>query len=290
MFKRNIIIIVSLFLSLSIAAAQPKKIYEGPFHLGQARYEYYEGDEGQRIYDGNFSFSLERTNKDNQGVDVDSRYSVKGEMKNGKQEGDWIYEYNEDGGFSYNTGSVRMLVIYDMGQPVNYRFGYSTGHGVESFELNLNNGNITEGKYDQEFFPDWSCDSGVLEFYMNKDGRPDGEWRFTQNRDRCDMNNREQKIYISKYSNGILKEKLIKNNATGEIIKVKIETTESERFPIFNLKDLLNMESEREYFNMENEMAIQLIELISKNYNLIYNNLKSGIGEPKGIAKELLLP
>jgi len=66
-------------LFANLLQAQTIKTYSGPYENGKATYQYYEDNNGERIYNGPFTYKS-----------IDGTIRITGTYKNGKRNGSWL--------------------------------------------------------------------------------------------------------------------------------------------------------------------------------------------------------
>ena len=123
--------------------AQTLKTYSGPYGKGTATYQYYEDNNGERVYHGTFSYKgLEGTIK------------IAGTYKNGKRNGNWVATLENHFYLvltmtgtiqvNYLNGNREGISTYTLSRNVD-RFDVS-GKETETCKINFKN-NIPSGEY-----------------------------------------------------------------------------------------------------------------------------------------------
>lgn len=131
-------------------------------------YEYYEDEDGSRIYHGKLSYSLQ--------YGRNSFYTIKGQYSHGKKEGIWEYKALENGNKLYGKWTVNyhndlLDGDYDYYAKIGGTFGesikmigkFSQGHPIGKMVCSMSESkrNISyEANYSEDGYPDgvWTCD------------------------------------------------------------------------------------------------------------------------------------
>lgn len=106
--------IISLF-----ANSQTMQIYDGPFKLGQvegnARYSYYENENFERVYNGNFIYTYKIES---------ATIDIKGKFIKDKRDGNWTITFRAGSGFMQNETNLNNVICI---LNVNYKDGIPDG-------------------------------------------------------------------------------------------------------------------------------------------------------------------
>ena len=227
--KRSILIIALLFsLTTFKVVSQNIKTYSGKYSednaSGDATYEYYENENFERIYHGNFKFS--RGNSQSK-LSGQIYREVLGRFNNNFKDGLWTYKTkNEEVSGNFVMGLpngewIRKEIDPKTGkmevfEKVNYKNGKMYGNFYYKGEVGNNTGLITRAEV-----------SGKID----DGGYVDGPWTIKWN----DVED------IRKYKDGILYFRIVRNIETGDVA-YKVDSTNFVNV-IYNNLDKLKMSS-----------------------------------------------
>ena len=174
----------------------PHKTYTGNYgyNQGKATYTYVETDDGDRIYDGKWSYKDGMANV---------TFTAEGQYKNDIRFGKWVWIYtikNKDGNevttqtFNFDeTGNLHGDVIYHNSKHPKLRYTIHYNHG------------ILVGKY-TEMWDGYKIGTYNIEF--DNKGMPVGTAVFKQTQGPL--------TYYTKYENGEVIERIIRDHETGD--------------------------------------------------------------------------
>ena len=174
----RLFLVVSLLFIYSVANAQLLKNWQGDYGQGKANYTYYENKVGKKIPDGKFHYE----------EDGDAKLVVEGFYKNGRKQGEWVYD----------NGKAALRMHYSNGV-LNGEYEFvdyidSMNNIVLHFKDNLIVGEV------HHKFEDGITLSGRFDSL----GFPEGEWK-----EKSDGMPRFQSTYT--YQKGFLTEILLKD-------------------------------------------------------------------------------
>lgn len=184
---KHLILALFLLAISQFATGQTLKAYSGLYQGGEATYTYYENSEGERIKEGEFTFSK-------------GNFAMSGKYKNNNKDGQWTYNY-------YNLTAIGNYKDGNM----NGLFSFTSSDKVTVKEYNLKNNRIV---------------GPVNGYYQNKkiigqfdnNGFPDGKWTTQYESDNL-------YTITETYFHGLLVSKTKKNESTGEIEQDKASST-----------------------------------------------------------------
>jgi hypothetical protein len=201
--------------------AQTIKTYSGPYGKGNATYQYYEDNNGERVYNGSFAFKgLEGTIK------------IIGAYKNGKRNGNWectltnyFYIAMTMSGtiqVNYLNGNREGISTYSLSKDIN-AFDVS-GKETETARINFKN-NIPSGEYFFSLANKVNSNAGIREAKtiikgsFDESGYKTGEWNIQS------VNNNLPTEEVKRYNKGYCYWYISRISSTGEINK-KFDSTE----------------------------------------------------------------
>lgn len=215
------LLILAFFLFAYSLQAQIIKTYSGPYGKGNATYQYYEDNNGERVYNGSFTYKgLEGTIK------------IIGAYKNGKRNGNWVctltnhfYIVMTMSGtiqVNYLNGNREGISTYSLSKDVN-RFDVS-GKETETGKINFKN-NIPSGEYFFSLTNKVNSNAGKREIKtsikgsFDENGYKTGEWNIQS------VNNNVPTEEVKRYKKGYCYYYISRISSTGEINK-KFDSTE----------------------------------------------------------------
>ena len=203
--KTKRLLMATLMLAVVInVKAQEHKTYSGAFGYengGTATYSYYEDEDGQRKFDG--SYTYKKTDKRNGG----STYTETGQYKDDKLEGLWTLSFN--GSMYGNKVIAKITINYKNGLldgPMNYSW-QETEDGkttTKKYTLQFHEGYLT-GKADKLII-----DMNIFSYEFDENHLPNGLWTHKLNRPS------EQYVKCLRYDHGTLLKCYLLNEATGD--------------------------------------------------------------------------
>lgn len=195
-------LVITLLLSLLSASGQSQstthgslKSYNGKFEYGNATYSYYENDQLERIYHGDFKYKYE--------VNGETIVSAKGTYSDGQMDGVWEFV-----SYDWKTvGELKGGLLNGTWKTTSIKDG--TVKSIASFDM----GNFTG---------DFQMTSNKLEVIgsFDENGRMHGTWKFMTNESRYN----DKLEHIMKFEHGILSYYLNRKFETGEIIQKRDQT------------------------------------------------------------------
>ena len=219
-------ILTPLFIILCFSALKGQNIktysgnYSGTNTNGKAIYKYYENNQDERIYHGNFSYSANVNNV---------KITVSGNLKENKRNGTWKTSVNllkpagtrvgmsETAILNYSNGKLNGKASYSR----TLKDKWSGGIAVTTSTINAN---FSNGLYSGSI-SSIHKNSGVLTYSISgqfdKFGYMNGKWiiKYHNNRNSFEAMKSSPIINdIREYKNGVLYKITIKNTSTGEII------------------------------------------------------------------------
>ena len=237
-------------LFANLLQAQTIKTYSGPYENGKATYQYYEDNNGERIYNGPFTYK-----------GIDGTIKITGTYKNGKKNGSWLctltnYYYivmTMSGTIhtNYLDGNREGSWTYSLSSSVS-KFDVS-GKETETGRLTFLN-NVPTGEYFYSNAYKANSNAGhdenntIIKGAFDKNGYKTGKWEIKT------LSNNLPKEEIKKYKRGYCYWYISRISSTGEI---------NEKFD--------STEYANNYFNNENE--------VFKKGSIYY-----GLSTPKGTA------
>lgn len=201
-----------------ISFSQVSKHYKGNYESGQAEYDYYENENFERIYHGDF-FSIETIDY---GI-VQKVYSSKGKYNHNKKDGKWIFvkaEGHESKQFGHLYSKTEIIGLFEN--------GLRTGKWL-IVQSEKNNGIEKVDTFYVNFINDKLADHFFLPFLdgsFNSKGEPSGRWTF-----------HGSKETIIDFINGRIQFLLVRNTETGNIITkytCPIESNENQNEYVLN--------------------------------------------------------
>lgn len=128
---------------------------------GVAEYQYYDSDDGSRIFNGNFEFNAHR---------YEEKYHGSGNFKNDKQVGKWAWS----GGGDKISMNFNEFGILDGTFEIEYHF---KGGLVSTYYGTFANGRLVDIAYYEK-----SRDGRILLYVKGKyhNGHPIGDWEFSE--------------------------------------------------------------------------------------------------------------
>ena len=201
---QNCLVVTMLLFTTMVAHAQEHQTYSGPFgddNAGTVTYSYYIGDDGQRLFDGKYTYK--RVDKRNGG----STYTETGQYKNDKLDGLWTLTFN--GSMYGNKVVAKITLNYKNGLlhgPMNYSWRETEGGKTttKQYVLQFHEGYLT-GKV-----KDLKLDMQIFSFAFDENHQPSGLWTCRLNRPS------EQWMYCIRYADGKLQESYTENMQTGD--------------------------------------------------------------------------
>ena len=246
--KINILIISLLFPSLLFA--QQIKTYQGAYSgiwsSGKATYSYYENTDYERIYSGLFNYKGEHANK--------VAYTINGQYKNNKKEGQWTSIVNIPlgymtfgGGYSIKYSNLKSsgsgnykdgikVGIWKFDRTVNVTFQGNSSSYIESYNVNFENDKLI-GNFNYKSTDLKNNPISVVIGQFDKAGYLNGEWKikFTKNKREFED--------IRRYQHGVLYWRLLRNMSTGEVIEKLDETDFVNDFFKYHYNESTNVSS-----------------------------------------------
>lgn len=212
---------LAFFLFAYSLQAQTIKTYSGPYGKGNATYQYYEDNNGERVYNGSFTYKgLEGTIK------------ITGTYKNGKRNGNWVctltnhfYIVMTMSGtiqVNYLNGNREGISTYSLSKDVN-RFDVS-GKETETGRINFKN-NIPSGEYFFSLANKVNSNAGkretntTIKGSFDENGYKTGEWNIQS------VNNNLPIEEVKRYKQGYCYWYISRISSTGEINK-RFDSTE----------------------------------------------------------------
>lgn len=201
--------------------AQTLKTYSGPYGKGTATYQYYEDNNGERVYHGTFSYKgLEGTIK------------IVGSYKNGKRNGNWVGTLENHFYLlltmtgtiqvNYLNGNREGISTYTLTRNVD-KFDVS-GKETETCKINFKN-NIPSGEYYRTITSKVNSNAGkrdintVTKGFFDENGYKTGDWNIQS------IKNNFPTEEIKKYKKGYCYWYISRVSSTGEINK-RFDSTE----------------------------------------------------------------
>ena len=238
--------------------AQTIKTYSGPYGKGNATYQYYEDNNGERVYNGTFTYKgLEGTIK------------IIGAYKNGKRTGNWVctltnhfYIVMTMSGtiqVNYLNGNREGISNYSLSKDVD-KFDVS-GKETETGRINFKN-NIPSGEYFFSLTNKVNSNAGRRETNtsikgsFDENGYKTGEWNIQS------VNNNLPTEEIKKYKKGYCYWYISRISSTGEINK-KFDSTEFANNYFKNTDEIFQKE------NLNYALGFPKGSNISGNFNFI---------------------
>lgn len=214
--NHTITILILAIFSFQLYSQKSYMIYDGKFEDGTAKYQYFENDDYERIYEGDFIFKSK--NK-----------SIVGEFKNNLRNGKWIINIEEE--FRNTSTKKNIIVHYDNGNlkgEINFTEEI-TNNNTKAKSIKIRKAYIADNKFkgDLMYVSKNSRVNDTLIIKINNNGFIEGDYNFYF------KEYGENFKSILSYSNGILKKMIIIKSSTGDIIHKK---DISEYVAIFNDK------------------------------------------------------
>ena len=186
------------------ARAQEHKTYSGAFGTendGTATYSYYEGEDGRRMFDGEYTYK--KADKRNGG----STYTEKGQYKDDKLDGLWTLSFN---GSMYGNKVVAKITL-------NYKDGLLDGPMNYSWQ-ETEDGKTTTKQYSLQFHKGYLTGKAnkivlgtyIFSYEFDENHQPNGLWTCKLNRPS------QQNVDCLRYDHGTLVENYYENEATGD--------------------------------------------------------------------------
>ena len=158
--------------SINQLYSQTKYNYSGNFNTetmnGVAKYQYYENSEGERIYDGKFSFEVKKSPTKPY---IEYGY-IEGDFKNNAKSGGWTYTRKKSYGKNY-TFECYNCTYEDGKLDGAVHYGIESQNGLEAIcDVTFKSGNLT-GKFSY-----LSTTRGIkVEGQFDDNGYMDGVWK-----------------------------------------------------------------------------------------------------------------
>lgn len=188
---KHLILALFLLAISQFATGQTLKAYSGVYQGGEATYTYYENSEGERIKEGEFTFSK-------------GDFAMSGKYKNNNKDGQWTYNYDNLTAIgNYKDGKMNGLFSFKI------KNTYSGKVTVK--EYNLKNNRIVgpvNGYYHNK----------IIIGQFDNNGFPDGKWITQYESDNL-------YIITETYFHGLPVSKTKKNESTGEIEQDEVPST-----------------------------------------------------------------
>ena len=188
---KHLILALFLLAISQFATSQTLKAYSGVYQGGEATYTYYENSEGERIKEGEFTFSK-------------GDFAMSGKYKNNNKDGQWTYNY-------YNLTAIGDYKDGKMNGLFSFIKKNTYSGKVTVKEYNLKNNRIVgpiNGYYNHKKI--------IGQFDNN--GFPDGKWITQYESDNL-------YIITETYFHGLPVSKTKKNESTGEIEQDEVPST-----------------------------------------------------------------
>ena len=234
------LLIIGFLALANLANSQTLKTYTGNYEGGSATYQYYENENRDRIFHGQYQYK-ERNLK------------INGQFNNNLKDGIWSFEYYDDNYNFYAIESKKFIGKYDNGRMLGewnysyYRKDKKTNKVEESQKMtaNFSNNNFAK-KYslkEENMYHANGIKKLDIKGQFNKTGLLDSTWviKYVQN-------GYDFETYF-KYKDGILYGSFSRNLSNGEIIENFDSTSFINQF-INNYDTLSNISSvNSNYFN-----------------------------------------
>ncbi len=116
------LVIIIVLITVNKLLAQNINEYNGKFESGFAKYQYYENNDFERVFNGNFSYTatIESVGNRARGLQI-KNYSLKGQYKNNQKNGEWVATKSEN--VPFTTGMYTITNIAEGG----FNFGLKEG-------------------------------------------------------------------------------------------------------------------------------------------------------------------
>lgn len=253
--KQTLLILLLFTVNIN---SQTLKNYNGNYENGKANYQYYEEDNYERVFQGDFSYNGDFHDGMNYSIEIKGNYS--NNLKNGFWSGKktrLIYHYEYGNVKSEKTVQGNFLNGKKDGQ-WNYKQIYTSKDKVEKSEYSIRfSENTIVGNVD--FI-------NIIGFFGNN-SEFEKEWK-----------NKDENIeYIVEFNKNILIKFIARKNSNGEIIF---------KYDVSDIIKSLPNNTENKHFNIENEVyqikQIDKLDEYNSEYIYIlkfYNNVVSKLKE-----------
>ena len=226
-------LLIAFTLQQAIVNGQIIKTYQGPYGgnflgttiTGQATYQYYENENNERIFNGDFSFNSKNG---------DYYHHITGHFKNGLRNGQWKIACKISGWRGvlyiivvtgeYNNGDLNGVFTYECTEAKNNKvFATSKAH----FKNNL-----LVGHY--EYISSDEDNRFKIEYTLDSNGLYNGAFKVKYEKDGVPYKDSIQ------YSHGNVSSRLYRNMSTGEILSKDTVISSTDYRPNWNLYTAIN--------------------------------------------------
>lgn len=219
---KRLALIISILSATTYSFSQKLQIYSGAFEGGKATYQYYENDQYERVYHGDFKYQSEGL-------------VVTGKFVNGKKDGIWKAIHNSSNTFVYGGK------LY---QTASGQYVKGNREGIWTYQKSIDGkikiqstahfkNNLKVGAYE------YKNGAFSMKYNLNDEGFIEGEYVASDTYTQHIAKFRNGVMYFSLYrnpSNGEVKEKIDIQKAVDEFFSLYDKTNQVALFPKYELE------------------------------------------------------